>query len=201
MKMIGVVSLAFTILITACIGNPAMKGNEVDPPKDAPSLRLEGASGDIFDLATQQGRVSLVFFGYTSCPDICPTTLADWKRLKAELGARANKVNFVFISVDPERDSRDVAANYALAFDSSFIGLSGEPAEISEISANFGASSFRDNPPPDVEDVAEYYNTGRYTVSHSSQTFVIDKDGKLRVVFPYGMPVDSMLSDVRSLLR
>lgn len=199
-RLFTVFCVGLILFAGACKRSTGFEGVEVDPPIPAPPIVLESSDNGTFRLEDHKGSVVLLFFGYTSCPDICPTTLIDWARLKKELGKEAEQVKFVFVSVDPERDSASIPQRYVENFDRGFIGLTGSAASIAQITSDYGASSFRDNPPPDVEDVAAYFEKGIYTVSHSSQTFVIDRDGNIRVFFPYGMPVDSMLADVRSLL-
>ena len=93
-------------------------------PRPAPPLRLVEHGGRAFDLAAERGKVVLLFFGYTHCPDICPTTLADWRRVHAALGADTSRVRFVFVTTDPERDTPEVAQQYARQFHPAIIGLS-----------------------------------------------------------------------------
>lgn len=196
-------ALFFTVMaclwLAGCIGTPSFNGHEIESPKEAPQVVFEIASGKELALGPDVDSLTLIFFGYTSCPDICPTTLADWKRLKTKLGSRADRLRFAFVSVDTDRDSKEAAETYALAFDPDFRGVVIDSSQIQSITEAFGISSYRDNPPPHVEDIKAYFEEGKYTVTHSSQSFLIDRKGVIRLIFPYGMPVDKMAEDIRRL--
>lgn len=193
-------ALAATVLLGACdavreaaSGASAgqFHGVELAEPSAAPELRLPTAQGDTFDLAEQRGRVVLLFFGYTHCPDVCPTTLADWAQVADSLGPAAERVRFVFVSVDPERDSPSVAQAYAARFDPAIIGLSADHGTIGRLrgSLNLVAQS----EPAD--------SSGTYGVAHSSYVFLVDPEGRLRLLYPFGSTARDMLLDVRRLLR
>ncbi len=190
------------LLASACGGEPKFTGASFDPPEPAPALVLPRAEGAPFDLRAQKGSVVLLFFGYTHCPDVCPTTLADWKRVKQQLGPDSTRVKFVFVSVDPERDTPQVADAYARSFDPSFIGLSGDAARITDLLTLFRVSAFQDMSPEMLADTTGTVEPPKnYTVTHSSQTFVVDPQGKLRLLFQYGTPADAILRDVKTLLK
>jgi protein SCO1/2 len=182
-------------------------GTPVPPSMPAPALRLAEPGGRPFDLAAERGRVVLVFFGYTNCPDICPTTLAQWKRVEGRLGADSAKVRFVFVSVDPERDTPEIAKAYAQRFDSSFVGLTGTRAEVEAAERGFRVSSFREPAPTTgatghaAHDPHAAHAPAGYTVAHTSRVFVIDPSGRWRLILPASASADAMLSDVRRLVR
>jgi protein SCO1/2 len=183
-------ALALGAAMTGC--KPAsFHGTAYDPPEVAPSVDLTKSSGGDFSLASEKGSVVLLFFGYTHCPDICPTTLSDWKRIKAALGRDASRVRFVFISVDPSRDDPATLQHYVSRFDPDFIGATGDTATLSRIEKSFHVESSRE----------EGSSASGYIVSHPSQTFVVDKSGKLRILYSFGMPTADVVSDVRQLLR
>ena len=144
----------------------------------APPLRLTMANGQLFDLAEQRGRVVAIFFGYTHCPDFCPTTLADFASVKRRLRERGDSVTFVFITVDPRRDTPAVADRYAKGFDRDFIGLSGDSATLADVQRGFGVASF----------IEKDSVTGRvpddYLVGHSALVFVVAKDGRIATLLP-----------------
>ena len=167
------------------------RGVELAEPAAAPALRLTRADGDAFDLAEQRGRVVLLFFGFTHCPDVCPTTLSDWARVREALGDRADRVRFVFVSVDPRRDTPAVAQQYAQQFDPSFIGLSADDATIGRLRGSLNLVAQMEVPD----------STGGYGVAHSSQVFLVDPEGRLRLLYPFGSTAEDMLEDVRRLLR
>jgi protein SCO1/2 len=179
------------LLLAACAA-PSFNGVVLEPAEPAPALRLADSSGTTFDLSQQRGKVALVFFGYTHCPDVCPTTLVDWRHVADSLGAKASDVRFVFVSVDPERDTPAVAQRYAARFSPAFVGLSGTPAEITALKDAWKIASFRDGAVTDT--------TTTYTVSHPSQVFVVDKDGKLRLMHRVGLTTAQVTADIRALL-
>jgi protein SCO1/2 len=190
------------LLLSACGKEPKFTAAVFDPPEPAPALVLRRADGTPFDLRQQKGSVVLLFFGYTHCPDVCPTTLAEWKRVKPQLGDDTARVKFVFVSVDPDRDTPKVAEDYAKNFDPSFIGLSGDSARIADLKTLFRVFSFQDIPPEMLADTTGTVQFGEnYTVTHTSQTFVIDPEGKLRLIFQYGTPADAIAKDVKTLLK
>ena len=167
-------------------------GVVLDPPEPAPALALTDSAGAEFSLSGQRGKVVLVFFGYTHCPDICPTTLLEWKKAAAELGSDAESVRFVFVSVDPERDTPAVVQRYAGRFDARFTGLSGSREQIDAMLRQWKLAAFRDGVPGDTTSV--------YTVSHPSQVFVVDPEGQLRLMHRAGLTPAQITADIRALL-
>lgn len=198
---------AATLVVAACNDPASFRGVALDPPEPAPTLRLAGAQGDTFDLASERGRAVLVFFGYTHCPDICPTTLADWARVRTALGDDAGKVRFVFVSVDPERDTPEVSARYAHQFDPSFVGLTADRASLPALLSAWRIAAYEEPAPlPDSASgsAADTLPPGMvgddYMVAHSSQTFLIDPEGRLRVLYPAGSTSQDMIEDLKRLL-
>jgi protein SCO1/2 len=131
----------------------------------------------------------VVFFGFTHCPDVCPTTLADLAAVMEKLGADSNRVQVVFITVDPERDTPDDLEKYVQAFDKRFIALRGDPAATQRVAKDFKI----------------YYEKRKqgdsYTVDHSAQSYVFDTQGRLRLlVRPQGIQAD-LPDDLKTLLR
>lgn len=159
-------------------------------PRLAPEMRLTAHGGQVFDLQNERGNVVLIFFGYTHCPDICPTTLADFAGVKRRLEGRADSVKFVFISVDPARDTPEKAMAYARNFDRSFIGLTGDSASLAQIQRGFRTASYieRDTSPD-------------YLVAHSASVYIIGADGTVHETLRFGGGgVDQMLPVVKELL-
>lgn len=183
--------LVLAVSVIAC-SSATFNGVELSPAEPAPALRLADSTGRVFDLSRERGKVVLVFFGYTHCPDICPTTLADWKRAADSLGALALETRFVFVSVDPERDTPGVAQRYAARFSPAFLGLTGSRAEIDSALAGWRLAAFRDGIPGDT--------STSYTVSHPSQVFVIDPGGRLRLMHRAGLTPMQIRDDIRALL-
>ena len=181
---------ALAAALVAC--TPDFHGVVLDPPDPAPPLALVDSTGAPFDLAAERGKVVLVFFGYTHCPDVCPTTLADWHRARQALGDDASQVRWVFVSVDPERDDPRAAHRYAAKFDPAFVGLSGTPSQVAATLAQWKIGAHRDDAGRDT--------TVSYTVSHPSTVFVIDREGRQRLLHRLGLPADQVAADVRALL-
>jgi protein SCO1 len=166
-------------------------GTAYEPPEKAPPVLLRQTSGGNFSLADQRGSVVLLYFGYTHCPDICPTTLTEWKRLKTALGRDASRVRFVFISVDPARDDPATLQRYVRRFDPDFIAATGDSATLANVEHSFHVTSSRE----------ETGSANGYVVTHPAQTFVVDKRGNLRLLYSLGMQTSDVVSDIRQLLR
>ncbi len=190
---------AAAILTVACQRETQFHGTALDAA-ESPEFVFERPNAKPFNLTDQKGSVVLIFFGYTHCPDICPTTLADWKRVKTALGDDAKKFKFVFVSVDSERDTATIPQSYAQNFDADFIGLSADSSNLSSVYRDFGVSAFRDNAPDVTGDPEKDAENWVYTMSHSSQTFVVDRDGRLRLIFRYGMAPEKIVDDLKKLI-
>ena len=183
-------SLLGAVILTACDLSGGLKGMAVDPPRDMPSFTFTRANGSTFSTAPEAGRPMVLFFGYTHCPDVCPTTLADWKRVRAILGDDAKRVRFVFVSIDPDRDTPAVAERYAHLYDASFEGLSGDAITTSRMMEAFGVAAARE---PGT-------NATGYLLSHSSQVFLVDSHGKLVALYPFGTGWNALAADLERLL-
>lgn len=167
------------------------KGSLIDPPVQAADFELMDQHGDTFQLSDQNGKVVLVFFGYTSCPDVCPVTLSDYIQIKRDLGNDADQVEFVFITVDPERDTPERLEKYISNFDPTFIALSGTRAELEPVWQNYGVYQEK----RDVDSAAGYL------VDHTARTYAIDPQGNWRLTYPFEMDRDAILDDVRHLIQ
>ena len=185
-----VISFATMLLATGC--RPAsFHGTAYEPPGPAPAVVLQRADGGRFVLADQRGSVVLLYFGYTNCPDICPATLSDWKRVKTALGRDASRVRFVFVSVDPARDDPATLRRYISRYDPAFIAATADSATLGNIEREFHVTSGRE----------QSASASGYAMTHAVQTFIIDKRGDLRLLYSFGMPTADVVSDVRQLLR
>ncbi|MBZ0293026.1 MAG: SCO family protein [Anaerolineae bacterium] len=177
----------------------------VTPPYLLPDFTLTSHTGDPVSLSDFRGRSVLLFFGYTHCPDICPTTLADYRRVKSQLGARAEDVAFVFISVDGARDTPEVMAKYLSMFDADFIGLTGGEEIMREIGTDYGLSFSADKQVnvghSHDDDTAEHHHDDEdYFVEHTSPSFLVDPDGYLRLVYFYGTKPEVMVSSIQQIM-
>jgi len=169
----------------------AFQGSLIEPPLPTADFSLAQADGTIFRLSEQQGNIVLIYFGYTYCPDVCPTTLYDLVKVKERLGKeKSSNVQVVMVTVDPERDEPDHLEKYVTTFNRSFIGLTGEIEELESIWSDFGVYRKKNENPG---------ATG-YLVDHASRVYVIDRGGDLRLTFPFGMEFEAMADDLANLL-
>jgi protein SCO1 len=162
-----------------------------EPYPVAPEIELTRANGTTFRLSEMRGKVVALFFGYTSCPDVCPTTMAELKQALDKLGKQANQVQVLFVTVDPKRDTPQRVQEYVNHFNPDFIGLSGSEAELAKVWNNYGV--FRE--------VAESTSAAGYLVSHTARVTLIDQQGSLRVSFPFDTPVEDVVHDLKLLLE
>jgi protein SCO1/2 len=155
------------------------------------SLKLRDPAGRIRTLEEFRGKVVVVSFGYTHCPDVCPTTLADQAKAVRALGADKPRVQVLFVTVDPKRDTAELLGNYVPAFDPGFIGLRGDEAETEQATKAFHVYA----------KARKGTSEESYTVDHSAQSFVLDPKGKLRLVVPYGTEPAALAADLRVLMN
>jgi protein SCO1/2 len=165
---------------------PSFDGVAIDPPRAMPAFTFVRANGARVSTAPAPGQYTVLFFGYTHCPDVCPTTMADWTRVKAQLGAKAAQVRFILVSVDPERDTPAVVEAYTRRFDPQFIGLAGTPAETAAILQAYGIAAT-----PEMS--ADH---AIHLVSHSSQVHLLDDGGQLIALYPSGTPWQALATDL-----
>ncbi len=182
------VALAAATSLAAC-GEP-VRGIVLEDPAPAAPLVLTGAGGTTMDLAAMRDTVVLLYFGYTHCPDVCPTTLSDWASARRALGRRADRVRFVFVSVDPGRDTPRIAHDYAKQFDSTFDGLTGTDAEIAALATAWRFAAYPEGDP----------RTPNYTMAHPAHTYLVDRRGRLRVLVEPGVRGEELANTIRRML-
>lgn len=184
--------IGLTMLMVFVFRRPyAFHGTVINPPLPLTDFSLQTANNGTFRLGEQKGKIVLIFFGYTNCPDVCPITLATFKQAHERLGDDAQKVRFVMITADPERDTPDKVAAYAARFNPEFVGLSGSMADLQPIWKELGV-------------FVEKQDTGSaagYLVSHTASVYVIDKNGSLLMMLPYGTSAIDMADDLTQLLK
>ena len=154
------------------------------------ALELTDHNGQRRTLADFKGKVVALFFGFTHCPDACPTTMAELATVAKELGTDASQFQVLFVTVDPERDRPEVLKQYVPAFHPSFLGMSGSAEDISRTAKEFKVYFQKSQQPG-----------GNYTLDHSAGTFVFDKQGRLRLFGNYGVGAKPILHDVKVLLK
>jgi protein SCO1/2 len=186
------IALAAAVL-SACGGGseaPKFKLTDVSGAGFGKELNLTDHNGKPRTLADFRGKVVTVFFGFTHCPDACPTTMIEMAQVAKELGADADKLQVLFVTVDPERDTQKVLAQYVPSFHPGFLGLYGDAEATARVAKEFKV----------------YFNkqpakSGGYSVDHSAGTFILDRQGRLRLFAQYGQGAEAILHDVRLLLR
>ena len=157
-------------------GQPKFKASDITGTSYGRDFALTDHTGKARTLADFRGKVVVLFFGYTQCPDVCPTTLAELAEAMRRLGADAARVQVLFVTVDPERDTPSSSAHYVPAFDPSFLGLYGDAAALERTAKEFKI----------VYQKQPGSTPGTYTMDHSAGTFVFDPQGRLRVYVSYG---------------
>lgn len=169
------------------------KGNTLDPPKPISDFELMAANGQPFRFSELEGDIALVFFGYTSCPDVCPLTLAAVRSVLDDLRAGRERVRVIFISTDPERDTPEVLSKYLAAFDLEFIGLTDDFAKVQAVMKPFGAFAEKDKATGSQAD---------YLVSHTALLYLVDlKKREIVSFYPFKFEPEDLKMDLTHLLR
>jgi len=177
--------------LAACQKSPvAFQGIDITGAEYARQLNLTDADGKPRTLADFKGKVAIVFFGYTQCPDVCPTTLAEIAAVKKQLGPDGDKVVGVFVTIDPERDSASVLKAYVGSFGPDFVALRGSVDEVKAAAREFKVFFAK---VPGTTD-------GSYTMDHTANSFVFDPQGRLRLAERYGVGVQALAKDVKALI-
>jgi protein SCO1/2 len=179
-------ALAATLLAAHAV--PALKAGVFEPPRQAPEFSLRGSDGAELTLGRYRGKLVLMSFGFTHCAAVCPTTLAVLAQARQALGPLASAVQVVFVTVDPERDDPAQMKTYLAAFDPGFVGGTGKPEVLAAVRKSYGVVA---NKVP---------MASGYAVDHSSSIFLIDRDGKLRAMMPYGRDAKDFVHDIKLLL-
>jgi protein SCO1/2 len=186
---------ALTVSLAACDKLPgkqqvSFQNTDVTGLDYAKGFALTDHTGKPRTLADFKGKVVVVFFGYTQCPDVCPTTMAEMATVMQKLGPLADQVQVLFITLDPERDTQQLLANYVPAFDKRFIGLRGTPEQTAKTAKEFKV--FYSKVPGT--------SPGSYTIDHTAGSYVFDRDGRLRLFIRHGQGPDPIVHDLRQLL-
>ena len=162
-----------------------------EPYPVAPEIELTHANGTNYRLSEMRGKIVMLFFGYTSCPDVCPTTMAELKQALEKIGDKADQVQVLYVTVDPQRDTPERVQEYVNHFNPSFIGLSGSESELAKVWNDYGV--FRE--------IVEGTSAAGYLVNHTARVTMIDQQGNLRVSFPFDTPVENVVHDLKLLLK
>lgn len=168
----------------------AFKGVDITGANYASRLNLPDADGKPRSLDDFKGKVTVIFFGFTHCPDVCPTTMAEIAQVKQALGAEGDRLQGVFVTVDPERDTPDMLRTYVTAFDPSFVALRGTPEQTQAAAKDFRIF-YAKSPGKTAES---------YTIDHTAGAFIFDPQGRVRVFSRYGAGPQALADDVKALL-
>jgi protein SCO1 len=184
--------LALSCAAAGAAESTAFRAGVFDPPRAAPEFELPGSNGSAVKLGQYRGKVIALAFGFTHCPRICPVTLANLSRVFRKLGPAASDVQVVFVTVDPERDTPQRMREYLSFFDPTFVGATGTPQQLEAVRRDFGISASKAT--------SKIKNLG-YEVHHSSFVYLIDREGQLRLLMPFGKSADDLAHDIALLLK
>jgi protein SCO1/2 len=168
-----------------------LRGAVFDPPRALNDFSLMATTGEEFTLSEHEGEIILLYFGYRTCPDFCPTTFATLKRIYEELDEPAEQINVVFVTVDPERDTLENLALYTHAFHEDFVGLRGEGETLTQVMGQFGVVAQR-------QQLAD--SPLSYLIDHTASLFLIGPDGRLQVQYLYGTNYRDIVHDLRIIM-
>lgn len=187
----AVLAILLALGLSACSKPASFQNTDVTGLRYAEDFALTDHNGVPRNLASFRGKVVLVFFGYTQCPDVCPTTMVELANVMKELGPKADQVQVLFVTVDPERDTQQLLAEYVPAFDKRFLGLRGDAAATAKVAKEFKI----------------YYakvpgkQPGSYSMDHTAGSYVFDKDGKVRLFVRHGQGPGPLVQDLKQLLH
>ena len=181
--------VAFCIALAACQPQK-FNGVDITGSSIGPDFLLADHTGTTRKLADFRGKVVVLFFGFMNCPDVCPTTLSDMAAVKKKLGRDGDRVQVIFVTLDPERDSAALLAQYVPAFDPTFLGLRGSVEGTAAVAKDFKIF-YQKVPGADAM---------KYTLDHTAASYVFDPEGRLRLFVRYGMGTDLIAADIKRLL-
>jgi len=190
MKIFPTLILCITLLFSACSQPPGFKSTDISGADWGRSFSLTDAQGQTRSLADFKGKAVVVFFGYTQCPDVCPTTLLSMREVVSRLGEDAGRVQVIFVTLDPARDTPQLLAEYVAAFHPGFIGLYGDADHTAAVARDFKVFySKQAGSTPDG-----------YSIDHSTGSYVFDPQGRLRLLVRHGETPDNVAADLKLLL-
>ena len=196
-KTVLLVSAAFGFILVIFAGTILFNhpyqyhGSIIDPPIKAGAIELIQQDEGIFRLADQEGKMALIFFGYTNCPDICPATLTEFQNIYQGLKEKVEKVQFIFITVDPERDTPQRLREYVGFFNSNFIALTADRKELEKVWKAYGV----------FQQKQDAGSAAGYLVDHSTRMYLVDEVGNLVITYPFGFESEKIIEDVQNMLE
>jgi protein SCO1 len=193
-NLLLVASVCSAVWLTGCSqegGSPVFNSTDITGADFGNRFDLVDHQGQARQLDDFRGDVVVLFFGFTHCPDVCPTTLAEFNAVLAQLDeAVAQRVQVLFVTVDPERDTPEVLRDYVTAFNPGFLGLTGTPEQIADVAREFRI----------IYKKVEGSRPGQYSVDHSAGTYIFDPQGRIRLYARYGQGHESLAQDIERLL-
>lgn len=178
--------------MTACSrGKPEFRGVDISEVDYARDIQLPDHNGQQRSLKDFKGKVVVVFFGYTQCPDVCPTSMQEMAEVKRMLGKDGDRLQSIFVTVDPERDTAEMLKAYMGNFDPSFLALRGTPEQTAAVAKDFKIYYKK----------VDGKTPTSYTMDHSAGSYIYDTQGRLRVYYRYGSGAEALAADVRTLLN
>ncbi len=192
------VSVLRRALVVACVAalagcqqeKPSFNSVDITGASYARDFALTDHTGKKRTLADYRGKVVLMFFGYTQCPDVCPTTMADMAQVKAKLGSAGDQLQVLFVTVDPERDTQKLLADYVPGFDPTFVGLYGTPEETAKVAQEFKV----------IYQKVPGKTPTSYTIDHTAGSYVFDREGRVRLFVRHSQGIDAIAADIKRLM-
>jgi protein SCO1/2 len=169
-----------------------LRSGTFEPPREAPGFILDGSNGKKVSLRDYLGKVVIVEFGYTNCQTVCPVWLSNLSDIFSRLGSASHDIQLIYVTVDPKRDSPERLREHLAMFNTSFLGATGSPADLEDVRNAYGAFAEQVKSP----------NPGPgYVVDHSTSIYLVDRQGMLRGLVPFGTPVENIRHDLKFLLK
>ena len=188
-----IIGAAFVLALAGCQPDappPTFQATDITGVPFAGDFTLTDHNGQVRTLSDFKGKVVAVFFGYIHCPDVCPTTLSDFARALDSLGSDAERVQVIFVTVDPQRDTPDLLKQFVPAFNPGFLGMFTDDQSLRELAKEFKI----------VYQKSAVKGADDYLIDHSAGTYVYDPKGRLRLLVPYGSQPESIAQDLKTLL-
>ena len=191
-RWLGGLGLLALLALGACgQGKPAFRGVDITGAEYAQGWELADQNGQVRTIKDFAGKAVIVFFGYTQCPDVCPTSMQELAEVKRLLGKDGERLQGVFITVDPDRDTLELLKSYMANFDPSFVALRPTPEQLPQVAKDFKIYFKK----------VEGSTPTSYTMDHSAGSYIYDPQGKLRLFTRYGSPKEALLKDIQTLLK
>lgn len=188
----AVTLMCVSLLLSGCQKDaPQFKNTDITGASFARELSLTDQFGKVRTLADFKGKAVVIFFGYTQCPDVCPTTMVELAKVMKSLGKDAERVQVLFVTIDPERDTQDLLAAYVPNFDPRFLALRGDAAQTAKVAQEFKV----------VYQKAAGKSADTYTMDHTAASYIFDPQGRVRLFVQYGQKTDAITHDLRLLLQ